>query len=75
MARLPLRRGRCFTGTSSGGGADEPGQYVFGRDAGCIEAALSPSSSRQRGSPSGKQRGSFLAGIKQAAADAKDTID
>jgi len=68
-------KGQVFHWHSKWGGVDEPGQYVFGRDAGCIEAALSPSSSRQRGSPSGKQRGSFLAGIKQAAADAKDTMD
>ena len=68
-------KGQVFHWHSKWGGADEPGQYVFGRDAGCIEAALSPSSSRQRGSPSGKQRGSFLAGIKQTAADAKDTMD
>lgn len=56
---------------SKWGGKDEPGEYVFGREPSCIESTLT----RQPTSPYAKPRGSFLGGLKEAAAGAKGTMD
>ena len=56
---------------SKWGGEDEPGEYIFGRQPGCVETALL----RTPASPYTKPRGSFLGGLKEAAAGAREAMD
>ena len=53
------------------GGGAEPGADIYGRQPGCVETALL----RTPASPYTKPRGSFLGGLKEAAAGARETMD
>lgn len=64
-------QGQTYHWHSKWGGDDEPGEYIFGRVPSCVESTIS---SRPI-SPYAKPRGSFLGGLKEAAAEAKESMD
>ena len=63
--------GQKYHWHSKWGGDDEPGEYIFGREPSCVQTALL----RTPVSPYAKPRGSFLGGLKEAAAGARETMD
>lgn len=64
-------QGQTYHWHGQWGGGDEPGEYVFGRQPSCFESTLSS----QPASPYAKPRGSFMVGLKEAAAGAREAMD